>query len=47
MMTNDKIKVEFIEKTDNELINHVKNGTLSHYKSMYLWSNLKLKMNYC
>lgn len=30
---NDKLKVEFSERTDSELINNFKNGVLSRYKS--------------
>lgn len=30
---SDKLKAEFAERTDTELINHFKNGVLSHYKS--------------
>lgn len=30
---NDKLKAEFSERTDTELINHFKNGVLSRYKS--------------
>jgi type I restriction enzyme M protein len=30
---NDKLKVEFSERTDKELLNHFKNGVLSRYKS--------------
>jgi type I restriction enzyme M protein len=30
---NDKLKTEFLERTDMELINHFKNGVLSLYKS--------------
>ena len=30
---NDKLKAEFAERTDTELISHFKNGVLSHYKS--------------
>lgn len=29
----EKLKAEFHERTDNELISHFKNGVLSHYKS--------------
>jgi len=30
---NDKLKAEFSERTDKELLNHFKNGVLSRYKS--------------
>jgi type I restriction enzyme M protein len=30
---SDKLKAEFAERTDTELINHFKNGVLSRYKS--------------
>ncbi|MOA44565.1 hypothetical protein D3C78_1668630 [compost metagenome] len=29
----EKLKAEFHERTDKELISHFKNGVLSHYKS--------------